>query len=176
MTTDLGVKVYSHLRFIRHQLLRELFSPRNHEEWVCNPLLNFSVHAKVHQIASVHAYSTTHYSANSSPLLNHKCEWTLMQLLDSKVSSHDLQTRCPWSYVQTQVSKWHFCLKIFVCLFVFFLGGGVWCRSSLDLKCNSKSLCLKKKLKPSLYYSTWVSLGMRSSIHWKLTAFDDQLV
>ena len=28
------LKVYSHLRFIRRELLRELFSPRNHEKWL----------------------------------------------------------------------------------------------------------------------------------------------
>ena len=46
-------------------------------KWTHNPLLNFSVHAKVGQIASVKAhtlYSTTHYSANSYRLVNLKCE------------------------------------------------------------------------------------------------------
>ena len=43
----------SHLRFIRRELLLELFSPYNQEKWVHNPLLNLSVHAEVDQIASV---------------------------------------------------------------------------------------------------------------------------
>ena len=38
-----------------YELLHELFSPQNHEKWVHNPLLNFSVHAKVDQMASVNA-------------------------------------------------------------------------------------------------------------------------
>ena len=41
------LRVHSHLRFIRRELLRELFSPCNHEKWVHNPLLDFSVPAKV---------------------------------------------------------------------------------------------------------------------------------
>ena len=52
---------------------------------VHNPLLKFSVHTKVKQIASVNSptyYSTTHYlandSGNSSRLINRRCEWTLM--------------------------------------------------------------------------------------------------
>ena len=48
-------RIHSHLRFIRRELLHELLSPRNHKKWVPNPLLNFSVHAKVGQIASVNA-------------------------------------------------------------------------------------------------------------------------
>ena len=40
-------KVHSYLRFIGHELLRELFSTQNHEKLVYNPLLNFPVHAKV---------------------------------------------------------------------------------------------------------------------------------
>ena len=51
----LSVKVHSKLRFVRHGLLRELFSPHNHNKWVHNPLLNFSVHAKVDKITSVDA-------------------------------------------------------------------------------------------------------------------------
>ena len=43
-----NLRVHSHLRFIRRELL---FSPRNRE----NPLLNFLVHAKVENIASVNA-------------------------------------------------------------------------------------------------------------------------
>ena len=34
-------------RFIRNELLRELFSPRNHKKWAHHPLLNFSVHTEV---------------------------------------------------------------------------------------------------------------------------------
>ena len=37
------------------ELLRELFSPGNHKKLVYNPLLNFSVHAIVDQIADVNA-------------------------------------------------------------------------------------------------------------------------
>ena len=51
------LKVYSHLRFIRSELLREIF---NHKNWIHNPLSNFSVHANVDQIASVNA--STWYS------------------------------------------------------------------------------------------------------------------
>ena len=43
--------VYSHLRFIMH----ELFSPRNCQKWIHNSLLNFLVHVKVNQIANVNA-------------------------------------------------------------------------------------------------------------------------
>ena len=45
----------SHLRFFRRELLRELFSPHNRKKWVHNPLLNFSVHTIVDQIAGVTA-------------------------------------------------------------------------------------------------------------------------
>ena len=41
------------LRFIRHEVLHELFIPRNREKWAHNPLLNFSIHVKVDQIANV---------------------------------------------------------------------------------------------------------------------------
>ena len=54
------LKVHSHLRFIRHELLRELFRPCNCEKWVQNPLLNFLVQVKIDQISSV----------NVSPLFN----------------------------------------------------------------------------------------------------------
>ena len=50
---DERVRVHSHLRFIRHEILRECFSQCIHEKLVHNPLLNFSVQAKVDQIASV---------------------------------------------------------------------------------------------------------------------------
>ena len=33
-----GIKAYSHLRFIRRELLRELFRPYNHKKWAHNPL------------------------------------------------------------------------------------------------------------------------------------------
>ena len=46
-------RLHLHLQFISRELLRELFSPRNHEKWVHSPLLNFSVRAKFYQIASV---------------------------------------------------------------------------------------------------------------------------
>ena len=39
-----------HLRFIRHELLREPFNPFNRKKWVHKPLLNFSVQAKVEQV------------------------------------------------------------------------------------------------------------------------------
>ena len=45
--------VHSHLQFIKRELLRELFSPRNRDKWVQNSLLNFSVCAKVDKIASM---------------------------------------------------------------------------------------------------------------------------
>ena len=48
-----SLRLNSHLRFFRRELLRELFSPRNRKKWVDNPLLNFSVHAIVDQIAGV---------------------------------------------------------------------------------------------------------------------------
>ena len=48
-----SLKLNSHLRFFRRELLCELFSPRNRKKWVHNPLLNFSVHAIVDQIAGV---------------------------------------------------------------------------------------------------------------------------
>ena len=63
----LTFRVLSHLQFIRQEPLRELFkkmgtqpiielfSPCNQEKWVNNPLLNFLVHAKFDQIASVNA-------------------------------------------------------------------------------------------------------------------------
>ena len=59
-----SIRVHSHLRFIRRELLHELFSPRNHEKLVHNPLLNFSVNVKVDQIVILNAptyNSTTHY-------------------------------------------------------------------------------------------------------------------
>ena len=49
------VMVHSHLRFIMRELLCELFSSHNRKKWVHNPLLNFSVHAIVDQIAGVNA-------------------------------------------------------------------------------------------------------------------------
>ena len=55
-------RVHSHLRFIRHELLLEPFSPHN-------PFLNFSVHAKVDQISNVTVstdYSATHHLENST--------------------------------------------------------------------------------------------------------------
>ena len=52
-TCEYTLMIYSHLRFARHELLHELFSPCNHKKWVHNPLLNFSIHVKVDQIASV---------------------------------------------------------------------------------------------------------------------------
>ena len=45
------MKLNSHLRFFKRELLLELFSLRNRK----NPLLNFSVHAIVDQIAGVNA-------------------------------------------------------------------------------------------------------------------------
>ena len=76
------LRVHSHPQFIRRELLPELFGPCNHEKLVYNPLLNFSVEAKIDQIASVSApaeYSTTHYLVNNPPrnssrLINRRCE------------------------------------------------------------------------------------------------------
>ena len=39
--------------FFRRELFRELFSQCNRKKWVQNPLLNFSLHAIVDQIAGV---------------------------------------------------------------------------------------------------------------------------
>ena len=39
--------------FFRRELFRELFSQCHRKKWVHNPLLNFSVHAIVDQIAGV---------------------------------------------------------------------------------------------------------------------------
>ena len=51
--TEYHVRVHSRLRFIRLELLCELFSPQNYEKWVHNPLFNFPIHAIVDQIVSV---------------------------------------------------------------------------------------------------------------------------
>ena len=51
----INIRLNSHLRFFRRELLHELFSPRNHKKWVHNPLLNFSVHPIVEKIAGVNA-------------------------------------------------------------------------------------------------------------------------
>ena len=45
----------SHLRFIRHEVLRKLFSSHNREKCLHKSLLNFSDDAKVDQIPSVNA-------------------------------------------------------------------------------------------------------------------------
>ena len=77
-------RVLSHLRFTRRELLDEIFRPHNRKRGDTTHLLNFSVHAKVDQIALVNMpteYSTTHYLANSSRNRSHlitlKCEWIL---------------------------------------------------------------------------------------------------
>ena len=54
-STAVSVRLNSHLRLFRRELLRELFRPRNRKKWVHNPLLNFSVCAIVDQIAGVNA-------------------------------------------------------------------------------------------------------------------------
>ena len=41
----LGLRVDSHLQFIRRESLCKIFSPHNRENWVPNPLLSFSVHS-----------------------------------------------------------------------------------------------------------------------------------
>ena len=81
---DKVLKVDSHLQFIRNELLSELFSPNSCKNGYTTQLLNFSVHAKVDQIASANAptlYSTTHYltnsSSNSPRLINRKYEWII---------------------------------------------------------------------------------------------------
>ena len=55
----------------------DLLGVNKHKKWVHNPLLNFSVHTKVDQIASVNV-PTTNYLANSSynssRLINHRYE------------------------------------------------------------------------------------------------------
>ena len=55
ISKDRRVRLNSPLRFFRRELLRELFSPHNHKKWVHDPLLNFSVHPIVDQIADVNA-------------------------------------------------------------------------------------------------------------------------
>ena len=47
------LRVYSHLPFIRCELLRELFNPCNRKKWPHKPLLNFSVQSKFCQTTSV---------------------------------------------------------------------------------------------------------------------------
>ena len=88
-----ALKVYSHLRVIWRKLFCYRFSPHNDKEWVQSPFLNFSVQAKIDQIASVNApisYCTTHYlesgSRNSSCLTNCRCEWTLRVFLQKNVN------------------------------------------------------------------------------------------
>ena len=49
------LRLNSHLRFFSRELLCELFSAGNRKKWVHNPLLNFSVHTIVDQIAAVNA-------------------------------------------------------------------------------------------------------------------------
>ena len=75
-----ALRVHSHLRFIGHEVLHELFSPHNHEKWVHNALLNFSVHSKVGQLVSVNAPANS--SRHSSCLINFKCKWTLREDLN----------------------------------------------------------------------------------------------
>ena len=53
--TTFSFRLNSQLRFFRRELLREPFSPHNHKKWVHNPLLNFSVHTIVGQIAGLNA-------------------------------------------------------------------------------------------------------------------------
>ena len=68
-----ALRVHSHPQFFSRELLREIVRLCNCEKWVHNPLLSFTVHAKVDQIASINGptyYSTTHYLANSSRLIN----------------------------------------------------------------------------------------------------------
>ena len=54
------------VRLIRHELLHELFSSRKCKTLVHSPLLNFSVHGKVDQIASVNHLVQQHGLMNSS--------------------------------------------------------------------------------------------------------------
>ena len=51
------LKVHLHLKFIRRELLRELFSPHNRKKWAHNPLLTFSVQAKVDHKVSVNVHT-----------------------------------------------------------------------------------------------------------------------
>ena len=76
--------LHSHLRFIRCELLRERFSPKIATKWVHNPLLNYSVHAKVEKIAGLNSAietNTTQNDANSTHnslrVRNRRCEWTI---------------------------------------------------------------------------------------------------
>ena len=80
----LNVRVQSHLRLIRRELLRERISPPNRENGYTSHYWTFQSMQKVDQIVSVNAptyYSTRHYLANSwlnsSGLINLRCEWTV---------------------------------------------------------------------------------------------------
>ena len=55
VVSKMSFRLNSHVRFFRRELLRDLFSPRNCKKWVGYPLLNFSVHVIVDQIAGVNA-------------------------------------------------------------------------------------------------------------------------
>ena len=61
--------------WIRHcEPLWELFSPRNREKWVENPLLNFSVHAKLDQ------NNKCECTVQPISLRNRGCKWILTVL------------------------------------------------------------------------------------------------
>ena len=54
-----AVRILLECILVRHKLMRELFSQCNHKKWAHNVSLNFSVVAKVDQIASVNAFLST---------------------------------------------------------------------------------------------------------------------
>ena len=61
----------------------EPFSATQSQEMRTQPIVELFSPRKVDQIASVNApikYSSTHYLANSSRLINFKCEWTLKEI------------------------------------------------------------------------------------------------
>ena len=51
------VRVQSHLRFIKHELLHELFSPCNHKKMSTEPIIGLLIPTKVDQIAVANAHT-----------------------------------------------------------------------------------------------------------------------
>ena len=85
-------------------LLCEFFSPCNCKKWVQNPLLNFSIHAKNHQVSSVNAPAW--YCKR-----NRKCEWTLKpQLQLWKWQVGPFTKLAAWIYSLLKISVRLFCL------------------------------------------------------------------
>ena len=75
-----ALMVHSHLPFIRRELLHDI-SVHTIAKWVHNPLLNYSVHAKVEKISglnsAIETNTTQNYvnsTCNSSRLINRRCD------------------------------------------------------------------------------------------------------